>query len=205
MNKKDSFSLAFKHLKKDAVMAFLITKFQNEITLCDRYDYSSAKALSLLIIEQQVSFKAAITIKNRFEKLVNGLSDTEICNLKKDSIRAIGISEKKAECIKSTYFFFLNNNIDFTGMTNKDVANVLCEIKGIGEWTAQMFLIFILFRLDVFAPKDLALINSIKINYSLSNLDKKTLCSFQNNWAPYRTIASLLLWKSIETKVFYKN
>ena len=67
-----------------------------------------------------------------------------------------------------------------------------------------MFLIFILFRQDIFSKKDLALINSIKINYGIKDLSNKKLDKLILSWKPYNTIASLLLWKSIEEKYFYR-
>ena len=89
-------------------------------------------------------------------------------------------------------------------MTDEETIKILCKIKGIGSWTAEMFLIFILFRQDIFSKKDLALINSIKINYGIKDLSNKKLDKLILSWKPYNTIASLLLWKSIEEKYFYR-
>jgi DNA-3-methyladenine glycosylase II len=74
----------------------------------------------------------------------------------------------------------------------------------VGEWTAQMFLIFNLFRQNIFSPKDLALINSIKINYDIHTLDKIKLDKLIKLWSPYNSIACLLLWESVENKFFFK-
>ena len=68
-----------------------------------------------------------------------------------------------------------------------------------------MFMIFILFRMDIFSKGDIALINSIKINYKIDDLGEEKLDEIINKWSPFKTIASLLLWKSIETKEFYSN
>jgi 3-methyladenine DNA glycosylase/8-oxoguanine DNA glycosylase len=84
-----NFSEAFDHLKKDEVMSFLIKKLGNQITLTDRYDKDFAKAISLLIIEQQVSFKAAITIKGRFLKLILNKTSKEIINIDDLRCRAL--------------------------------------------------------------------------------------------------------------------
>ena len=89
-------------------------------------------------------------------------------------------------------------------MSDEEVINLLTKIKGVGKWTAEMFLIFNLFRINIFSNKDLALINSIKINYGIKNLTEKKLEKIVSSWEPYKTIASLLLWKSIEEKIFYK-
>ena len=200
-----NFSQAFDHLRKDEVMSFLIKKLGNQITLTDRYDKDFAKAISLLIIEQQVSFKAAITIKGRFLKLILNKTSKEIINIDDLRMQSIGISHRKVNYIKNTYSYFIKNKIDFKTLDEKGVIKELTQIKGIGKWTAEMFLIFILFKTDVFSKGDLALLNSIKINYSIKDLSNKKLDSFIKKWTPFNTIASLLLWKSIEEKIFFKK
>ena len=200
-----NFSEAFDHLKKDEVMSFLIKKLGNQITLKDRYDKDFAKAISLLIIEQQVSFKAAITIKGRFLKLILNKTSKEIIDIDDLEMQSVGISHRKVNYIKNTYSYFIKNNVDFKTLDEKGVIKELTQIKGIGKWTAEMFLIFILFKTDVFSKGDLALLNSIKTNYSLKDLSNKKLDSFIKKWTPFNTIASLLLWKSIEEKIFFKK
>ena len=200
-----NFSEAFDHLKKDEVMSFLIKKLGNQITLKDRYDKDFAKAISLLIIEQQVSFKAAITIKGRFLKLILNKTSKEIIDIDDLEMQSVGISHRKVNYIKNTYSYFIKNNVDFKTLDEKGVIKELTQIKGIGTWTAEMFLIFILFKTDVFSKGDLALLNSIKTNYSLKDLSNKKLDSFIKIWTPFNTIASLLLWKSIEEKIFFKK
>ena len=200
-----NFSEAFDHLKKEEVMSFLIKKLGNQITLTDRYDKDFAKAISLLIIEQQVSFKAAITIKGRFLKLILNKTNEEIINIDDLQMKSVGISLRKVNYIKNTYSYFIKNKVDFETLDEKGVIKELTQIKGIGKWTAEMFLIFILFKKDVFSKGDLALLNSIKINYSLKDLSNQKLDSFIKKWTPFNTIASLLLWKSIEEKIFFKK
>lgn len=200
-----NFSEGFDYLRKDEVMSFLIKKLGNQITLTDRYDKDFAKAISLLIIEQQVSFKAAITIKGRFLKLILNKTSKEIINIDDSEMQSVGISHRKVNYIKNTYSYFIKNKIDFKTLDEKGVIKELTQIKGIGKWTAEMFLIFILFKTDVFSKGDLALLNSIKINYSLKDLSNQKLDSFIKKWTPFNTIASLLLWKSIEEKIFFQK
>ena len=196
------YSDAFKVLKNDQVMSFLIKRFKNEIDITDRFNNDYAKAISDLIIEQQISFKAAITIKKKFNLLLN--NSDNLLDIPDEKIRLIGISSRKVEYIKNVYKFFESNEYDFQKLTDEETIKILCKIKGIGSWTAEMFLIFILFRQDIFSKKDLALINSIKINYSIKELSNKKLDKLILSWKPYNTIASLLLWKSIEEKYFYR-
>ena len=194
---------AFKHLSSDNVMNYLISKFSDKIDWGNRFDTNNAKSIANLIIEQQISFKAAITIKKRFSELIKNKSNLEILTMSNEEIQLVGVSHRKVEYIKNIYQFFQNNNIDFNKMSDQDVINLLTQIKGIGEWTAQMFLIFNLFRPNIFSPKDLALINSIKINYQYNNLDKKDLEKLIKKWAPYNSIACLLLWESVENKIYF--
>ena len=196
------YSDAFKVLKNDQVMSFLIKRFKNEIDITDRYNNDYAKAISDLIIEQQISFKAAITIKKKFNLLLT--NNDNLLDIPDEKIRLIGISSRKVEYIKNVHKFFESNEHDFQKLTDDETIKILCKIKGIGSWTAEMFLIFILFRQDIFSKKDLALINSIKINYGIKDLTNKKLDKLILSWKPYNTIASLLLWKSIEEKYFYR-
>ena len=196
------YSDAFKVLKNDQVMSFLIKRFKNEIDITDRYNNDYAKAISDLIIEQQISFKAAITIKKKFNLLLT--NSDNLLDIPDEKIRLIGISSRKVEYIKNVYKFFESKEYDFQKLTDEETIKILCKIKGIGSWTAEMFLIFILFRQDIFSKKDLALINSIKKNYGIKDLTNKKLDKLILSWKPYNTIASLLLWKSIEEKYFYR-
>ena len=199
---QEEFNESFKHLKKDPIMKSLINKLGNKITLYDRKDIDLAKAISQLVIEQQVSFKAAITIKKRFKTLIAGLSYKEIILIENEKLKSIGISYRKVEYIKNVYTYFLTTNFDFYSKSSESVIKELTKIKGIGKWTSEMFLIFILFDKDVFSKGDLALINSIKINYNISDLTNEILDQITIKWSPHRTIASLLLWESIENKIF---
>lgn len=199
------FKESFKHLEKDPIMKFLIQKLGKEITLHDRTEKDLAKAISQLIIEQQVSFKAAITIKKRFNKLINKLSYNDILLIKDEKLKSIGISFRKVEYIKNVYSYFLKTKFDFFSENSESVVKELTKIKGIGKWTSEMFLIFILFKQDVFSKGDLALINSIKINYNISELNEPELNKLIDKWSPFKTIASLLLWKSIEERIFFKK
>ena len=202
---RNTIRLAYDHLKKDKVMSFLIDKFRDEIDWGNRYNSNYALAIANLIIEQQISFKAAITIKKRFAKIVDKKSQSEIMNMSNTDLQSIGISFRKAEYIKNVFRFFKNKTIDFDKMSDKEVIDCLVAIKGVGEWTAQMFLIFNLFRQDIFSPKDLALINSIKKNYLLESVGKVEIEKLTKKWAPYNSIACLLLWESVENQIFFKD
>ena len=196
---------AYKHLSNDKIMHFLIDKFQDKIDWDNRYNANHAMSIANLIIEQQISFKAAITVKKRFSKLTDGKTSEEIIQMTNQELQSIGISYRKADYIKNVFNFFNTHEADLESMTDIDVIDYLCSIKGVGEWTAQMFLIFNLFRNDIFSPKDLALINSIKKNYSIDKVGKREIQKLTKSWSPYNSIACLLLWESVENKVFFSD
>ncbi len=186
-------------------MCYLIKNLASKLDWSNRYNDDYALSISNLIIEQQISFKAAITIKKRFQNLVKNLDYNQILNLENDIIQKIGLSFRKVEYIKNTYAFFTKNSIKFNELSNEEVIYKLTKIKGVGEWTVQMFLIFNFFRQDIFSKKDLALINSIKKNYFIEDLTAKKLDYFIKKWKPFNSIASLLLWESVERGIFFKK
>ena len=194
---------AFKHLKKDPVMEFLISRYHDKISLDDYKSTNYALSLSNLIIDQQISFKAAITIKKRFALIIQNLSYTEILNLDNDKIQSIGISFRKVEYIKNVFSFFIENEKRFIDLDAEKMKEELISIKGIGKWTIEMFLMFELGKPDIFSKGDIALINSVKINYKMGDLDNDKLNNLIKSWSPYNSTASLLLWKSVEEKVFF--
>ena len=205
MEVKKAYKKAFKYLESDPVMKYLISKLGKEIDIADRYNNNYAKAIAELIIEQQISFKVAISIKKKFNNLISEKSNNEILEIDDNKLKSIGISRMKVKYIKNVYQYFLDNKIDLDNLGDNKIINELTTIKGVGSWTAEMFLIFILFRENIFSKKDIALLNSIKINYDIKNLTNERLDELIKSWAPYNTYASLLLWKSIEEKIFYKE
>ena len=197
------YTKAFKHLKKDPVMNFLIEKYHDKISLDSYRSKNYALSLSNFIIDQQISFKAAITIKKRFAVVIQNLSYVEILNLDNDKIQSIGISFRKVEYIKNVFSYFKENEKRFIDLDAEKMKKELISIKGIGKWTTEMFLMFELGKPDIFSKGDIALINSVKKNYKMNDLDNKKLEDLIKSWSPYNSTASLLLWKSIEDKLFF--
>jgi len=194
---------AYNFLSKDKCLDYLIKRFSEEINISERYDSNYSRALALLIIEQQVSFKAAITIKERFLKMINNLDNLEVLQIHSDDLQSIGISYRKVEYIKNVYEYFQESNFNFQKSSEDDVIKELTKIRGIGLWSAQMFLIFVLYRINIFSKGDLALMNSLKINYKIDVKNTDHVDKLIDKWSPYKTVASLILWKSIEEKYFY--
>jgi len=200
---QETLKKAYNYLSKDPCLDHLINRFSKDINILERFNENYPLALSYLIIEQQVSFKAAITIKKRFIKKVENLSNNEIIELKDKDLQSIGISFRKATYIRNVFIFFKDYSFDFLNASNQEVIDELTKIKGIGTWSSEMFLMFVLMRINIFSKGDLALMNSVKINYKIDIKDQSKVDSLVESWSPYKSVASLLLWKSIEEKYFY--
>ena len=200
---QETLKKAYNYLSKDPCLDHLINKFSSSIDIFERFNENYPLALAYLIIEQQVSFKAAITIKNRFIDKVRDLTNDEIIQLSDKELQSVGISFRKATYIKNVFKYFKENSYDFLSASNQEVIDELTKIKGIGVWSSEMFLMFVLMRIDIFSKGDLALMNSIKINYKIDIKDDNKLNSITESWSPYKSVASLLLWKSIEEKYFF--
>ena len=200
---QETLKKAYNFLSKDPCLDYLINKYSGTINILERFNENYPLALAYLIIEQQVSFKAAITIKNRFIEKVKNLTNDEIIELNDKDIQSIGISLRKAIYIKNVFKYFKNNSYDFAAASNHEVINELTKIKGIGLWSSEMFLMFVLMRINIFSKGDLALMNSVKVNYKIDIKDENQLNSLIESWSPYKSVASLLLCKSIEDRYFF--
>ena len=200
---QETLKKAYSYLSKDPCLDHLINKFSNNINILERYNENYPLALAYLIIEQQVSFKAAIAIKKRFIQKVENLTNDQVIELDDRDLQSVGISYRKAIYIKNVFKYFKNNNYDYINATNQEVIIELTKIKGIGVWSSEMFLMFVLMRINIFSKGDLALMNSIRINYKIDIKDDYKLNSLVDSWSPYKSVASLLLWKSIEEKYFF--
>lgn len=158
------------------------------------------------IIGQQLSGKAADTIFGRFKKLFprEQITPERIVKLDTGKIRSAGISYGKIKYIKGIAQEIKNKKLDlksFKDLSDEEVLNELVKLKGVGIWTAEMFLMFTLARPDIFSAGDLGLQNAVVKLYKLkSKPDKNKLLEISAKWSPHRTIASRILWRSLELK-----
>ena len=157
------------------------------------------------IIYQQISGKAAKTISDRFIALFpseKNYKPKEVLDINVDNLYGIGLSKQKASYIKNiaeayNVNFIINNN--FSIMTDAEIIKQLTNIKGIGRWTAEMFLIFTLRRSDVFPVTDLGVQKGFQVFYSLDELPSIDLMNEKaEKWRPYRTIVTLYLWYAVD-------
>jgi O-6-methylguanine DNA methyltransferase len=158
-------------------------------------------ALVEAIIFQQLSVKAAGTIAGRYKKLSSGPGypdPGELAGFSDTALRACGLSGQKISYLRDLADKHGRALLPFSKLKRLDdelVIEILTQVKGVGRWTAQMFLIFQLDRLDVFAMDDLGLKNSIRLSYGI---EKKTeMEKLAKSFKPYRSMASWYLWKSL--------
>ena len=138
---------AYNYLSKDPCLDHLINKFSSSIDIFERFNENYPLALAYLIIEQQVSFKAAIKIKERFKLKITNLSNNEVLNIDLNELKSVGVSYRKAEYIKNVYEYFDSSSFDFKSASSENVITELTKIKGIGLWSSEMFLMFVLLRI----------------------------------------------------------
>ena len=156
-----------------------------------------------IIAGQQLSVKAAATIYGRLELLVGkGYEPNHILDLDDNELRGIGLSRSKTTYVKAVANAAGENCENFSKLYNQtddEVLKSLTNIKGIGIWSAQMFLMFQLQRPDVFAPGDLGIKRAISVLYGISmESPEKVWTKHSEMWSPYRTLACLHLWKHLD-------
>jgi DNA-3-methyladenine glycosylase II len=191
---------ACKHLmKKDRVMKRLIPQF-GDTCLQTRGDAFVTLARS--IVGQQISVKAAQTVWDRFALLPRQMNPTNVLKLKVDDMRAAGLSARKVEYLVDLALHFDNGVLHFAAwenMTDEDIIAELIAIRGIGRWTAEMFLIFHFMRPNVLPLDDVGLINGISRNYFsgdvVSRSDAREVAAA---WAPYCSVATWYIWRSLD-------
>jgi len=191
---------ACKHLmKKDRVMKRLIPQF-GEASLQSRGDAFVTLARS--IVGQQVSVKAAQTVWDRFAKLPRKITPANVLKLKVDDMRAAGLSARKVEYIVDLALHFDNGALHvkkWSEMTDDAIIDELVAIRGIGRWTAEMFLMFHLMRPNVLPLDDVGLINGISRNYfSGEAVSRSEAREVAAAWAPYCSVATWYIWRSLD-------
>ena len=162
------------------------------------------ETLCVSIASQQLSTKAAATIFGRFADLFPNRKPTpeRVMTLSDAQIRATGFSRAKVAFIKDLATHVLDGRLDLKRLKrhpDEEVMRQLVAVKGIGRWTAEIFLMFRLGRLDVLPADDLGLMNAVHRVYRLRKRpDAKKLRQMGEEWRPYRSIAAWYLWQSLE-------
>jgi DNA-3-methyladenine glycosylase II len=191
---------ACRHLsKKDRVMKRLIPRF-GDACLQSRGDAFTTLARS--IVGQQISVKAAQTVWDRFAKLPRKMTPANVLTLKLDDMQAAGLSARKIEYLVDLALHFDSGAIhvdSWKQMGDEEIIAELIGIRGIGRWTAEMFLIFHLMRPNVLPLDDIGLINGISRNYfsgdPVSRSDAREVAAA---WAPFCSVATWYIWRSLD-------
>lgn len=192
----------------DAIIAELIAT-QPPVAVVAHTDYYGALASS--IIGQQLSVKAAASIKRRFIELFGTGAMPEpaaIIKRNHDELRSVGLSSAKAYYIRDLAEHVLDGRISFdriNSQSNDEIIAELTDVKGIGEWTVHMFLMFCVGRLNVLPTGDLGIRNAIRDRYGLPSRPTSkevTDLAEAQAWHPYESVACLYLWASYDTEPF---
>ena len=193
---------ALAHLRQDPVMATLIQMYEapivRQIGTVDLFP-----SLIETIIGQQLSVKVADILTLRFQALLQGRPATAVTvlSLSDEALRACGISFSKIGYIKGICAAVLAGELRFENLAEiSDVAVMaeLIKLKGIGQWTAEMFLIFSLQRPDVFSVGDLGLRTAVARLYGLDRQDLIGIKTLAQGWSPFRSLACMYLWKVLD-------
>jgi len=196
----DYWDEACRHLaKKDRVLKRIIPQF-GDACLQSRGDAFTTLARS--IVGQQISVKAAQTVWDRFAKLPRKMSAGNVLKLKVDDMQAAGLSARKIEYLVDLALHFDSGAIRVDAwreMSDEDIVAELVGIRGIGRWTAEMFLIFHLMRPNILPLDDIGLLNGISRNYfsgdPVSRSDAREVAAA---WAPYCSVATWYIWRSLD-------
>lgn len=163
------------------------------------------ESLVSIVVSQQLGTKAADSIFVRVKEAVKGdVTSLPILKIKPEKLRSAGLSAAKTKTLKEIAAAVENNSLDLLAlkkMPEEESAKRLMQIWGLGPWSVEMFMMFSLGREDVFSAGDLGLIRSMEAIYNLSkNTPRASLLAISRKWSPYRTYASLLLWRTRDTK-----
>ena len=184
---------------KDKVLKKIIDQFSNQsLQLND----NSFHALVNSIIGQQISVSAANSMKKKLFALKRNITPRTIKNLKKNDLKKCGLSKQKILYINNIADFFLQNK-EFVNQLNKandlEIREKLIEIKGIGNWTVDMFLIFTHGSSNIFPSGDLGFVKAISKHYKKDlPLNDKFLSTLFKRWSPYSSMATWYLWRSLD-------
>jgi len=198
------FKVAAKHLTTyDSVLAPVIAS-RGLCAIAPHTDYYGELIDS--IVSQQLSVKAASTIEGRLKALFNNRYPTpeQILATSNESLRSVGLSRAKASYVKSLAEHIVNGELELeklSKLSNELVISELTAVKGIGEWTAHMFLMFAMGRLDVLPVGDLGIRNGIKKLYGFDHVPTAIeieVLAQKNNWHPYESVASWYIWQSLD-------
>jgi DNA-3-methyladenine glycosylase II len=194
-------ALGIKHLKKvDSDFTKILRARDDQIKTFKKIE--GFEGLISLIVEQQLSVASAKAIFNRVKLLCGDFEATSFLQINEDELKGTGLSRQKVLYCRNVAKAVVNKTLDFKKlekMPDKEVVEILIKIKGIGEWTAQCYLMACMKRLDAWPSSDLGLIVAIQKIKKIKERPKSlTIEKMAEPWKPYRSIAALLLWSTYD-------
>jgi len=183
----------------DRVMGTLVRRYRG-MSLVSRGDAFGTLARS--IVGQQISVKAADAVWSRFSERVGQVTPARLAHFGIAGLEGCGLSVRKTEYLIDLAEHFASGRIDpsrWQGMDDEDVIGELIDVRGIGRWTAEMFLIFYLMRPDVFPLDDLGLQKAVFLHYFAGEKQsRRALAEIGERWRPWRSVATWYLWRSLD-------
>ena len=199
MKKPIYWARAKKYLsEKDEKLSKIIENHEGYLTTRNNPFYSLCKS----IVGQQISVQAADSVWSKLGKKCKRISAKRISKLKKTDLLECGLSRQKVEYLRVLSENFLNKSFNVSNlktMNDEEAIKCLCTNKGIGTWTAEMFLMFNQNRPNIFPEQDIGLLKAISKNYKINYPPtKEQLKKFKKKWNPYCSVATWYLWRSID-------
>ncbi|MBY0498008.1 MAG: DNA-3-methyladenine glycosylase [Nitrosomonas sp.] len=183
----------------DQVMQQLIQQFENAALISRGCAFTT---LARSIVGQQISVKAAESVWQKIIGAIPDIAPHTITAQEPDALRACGLSARKITYLQDLSRHFMEGKLNETGWVGMDDETIIAQlskIKGIGRWTAEMFLIFHLQRPDVLPLDDIGLQRAISLHYfDKQTVDKKIMLELARPWQPWRSVATWYLWRSLD-------
>ena len=182
--------------KNDSIIAKIIANYPKERM---QMKNDTLHTLVRSVVGQQISVRAADAIWNRLDEACNNsITEDNLLQLSIEDMRRTGLSNTKSNYIINIVKANLTD-LNWENMNDDEVSNELCKIKGIGPWTADMFLIFRLGRTNILPLGDIGLVNAINLHYNnKEKLSKEELMKFKKKWSPWCSIATWYMWRSLD-------
>ena len=197
MNVSENWEVATKELSRNDPVIMKIIKLYSG----DKMQLKNNAFLTLVrsVVGQQISVKAADSVWKKLEELcIDSIEPEKIKSFSEDELRSAGLSRSKANYIQNIAKSDILE-INWSNLDDEEAIDLLCKIKGIGRWTAEMFLIFHLARPNILPLGDIGLIKAIELNYNNGEkMSKEELEAYRQKWSPWCTVATWYLWRSLD-------
>ena len=185
--------------KKDKKLEKIIKSYPSDFLFSKSDPFLT---LSRSIVGQQISVKAAQSVWDKLEMKISKVNPIQVKATHTNTLKSVGLSRQKVNYLKNLSEAFIEKKIKikyWVKMSDEEIIQDLVQVKGIGRWTAEMFLIFNLCRPNIFPLDDIGMIKGLCKIYNLDYpIKKDKVLKFGNKWKPYRSVATWYLWRSLD-------